>query len=82
VVTAKFSDLIVETKNEHFATILLPNWVAAHDTKRDVMDGPAKIFKENRTVQNGPAPVETAVTEFRVRCFQPLSHLSVGKNMI
>ena len=33
------------------------------------MDGSAKIFKENRTAQNGPSLGETAVTEFRVRCF-------------
>ena len=59
------------TKNEHRATILLPNRVAEHDTKRDLMDGPAKILKENRTVQNGSSPVETVVTEFRVRCSDP-----------
>jgi hypothetical protein len=41
-----------QTKTEHRATILLPNPVAAHDTKPDVMDGPAKILKENRTAQN------------------------------
>jgi hypothetical protein len=57
------------TKTERRATILLPNPVAAHDTKRDVMDGPAKILKENRTVEIGPSPAETAVTEFRVRYF-------------
>jgi hypothetical protein len=33
------------------ATIWLRNPVAAHDTKRDVICGPAKIFKENKTVQ-------------------------------
>jgi hypothetical protein len=37
------------TKTEHLATILLPNWVAEHDTKRDVMDGSTKILKENST---------------------------------
>jgi hypothetical protein len=37
------------TKAEHRATILLPNPVAAHDTKRDAMDGCAKILKENKT---------------------------------
>jgi hypothetical protein len=64
------------TKMERLATILLPNPVAAHDMKRDVMDGSAKIFKENRTVQNRPSPGEMAVTEFRVRCDRPLCHLS------
>ena len=39
------------TKTERRATILLPNPVAAHDAQRDVMDGYAKIFKENRTVR-------------------------------
>jgi len=56
---------------ERLATILLPNPVAAHDTKRDVMDGLAKIFKENRTVQNRPSLAEMALTEFRVRCSDP-----------
>jgi hypothetical protein len=37
------------------------------------MDGPAKILKENRTGEIGPSPAETAVTEFRVRCIQPLA---------
>jgi hypothetical protein len=37
------------TKTERRATILLPNWVAKHDTKRDVMDGSVKILKENST---------------------------------
>jgi hypothetical protein len=66
------------TKMERLATILLPNSVAAHDMKRDVMDGSAKIFKENRTVQNEPSLAGTAVTDFRVRCIQPLCHLSGG----
>jgi hypothetical protein len=35
------------------------------------MDGIAKILKENRTARNWPSLAETAVTEFRVRCFQP-----------
>ncbi len=58
------------TKTEHRATILLPNPVAAYDRRRHVMDGRAKIFKENKTAQNGPSPAEMAITEFRVRCFQ------------
>ena len=33
------------------------------------MDGSAKIFKENKIVQNRPSLAEMAVTEFRVRCF-------------
>jgi hypothetical protein len=37
------------TKTERPATILLPNGVAEHDIKRDVMDGSAKIAKENST---------------------------------
>ncbi len=32
------------------------------------MDGSAKFLKENRTVQNGTLPAETAVTELRMRC--------------
>jgi len=35
------------------------------------MDGSAKIFKENKTVQNRPSLAEMAVTEFRVRCSDP-----------
>src|ERR1035437_10199792 len=49
------------TKTEHRATILLPNPVAAHDTKPDVMDGPSKFLKENRTAQNRSSPAKTAV---------------------
>jgi len=52
--------------------------VAAQDTKQAVMDGPAKLLKENRTVQNRPSPAEMAITKFRVRYFQPLSHLYVS----
>jgi hypothetical protein len=63
---------------ERLATILLPNPVAAHDTKQGLMDGSVKIFKENNTVQNGSSRVEMAVTEFRVRCIQPLCHLSAS----
>jgi hypothetical protein len=37
------------TKPEHLATILLPNPVAACDTKRDVLDDDAEILKENKT---------------------------------
>jgi hypothetical protein len=37
------------TKTEQTATILLPNPVAAHDTERSLVDGRAKIFKENNT---------------------------------
>jgi hypothetical protein len=64
------------TKTEHLATILLPDPVAARDTKRDVVDGDAEILKENKTEQNGPILAEMAATEFRVRCIQPLCHLS------
>jgi hypothetical protein len=64
------------TKTEHRATILLPKPVAAHDTSRHVTEGPAKIFKENRTLMNWPSLAVMAVTEFRVRCIQPLYHLS------
>jgi hypothetical protein len=46
------------------------------------MDGRAKILKENSTVLNGPSPAETAATEFRVRCFQPLSHLSKSLRLL
>ena len=69
-------DFYHRTKTEHLATILLPNPVAAHDTKRDVVDGDAEILKENRSEQNGPVLAEIAATEFRVRCIQPLFHLS------
>jgi hypothetical protein len=55
------------TKTEHLATILLPDPVAARDTKRDVVDGDAEIFKENKPQQNGPLRAEMAATEFRVR---------------
>ena len=53
------------TKTEHRATILLPNPVAAYDRQRHVMDGRAKIFKENNTAQNGPSPAGMAITEFQ-----------------
>ncbi|MGA2843259.1 MAG: SIR2 family protein [Steroidobacteraceae bacterium] len=42
--------------------------VAAHDRERHVMEGRAKIFKENNTAQNRPSPAEVVLTEFRVRC--------------
>jgi hypothetical protein len=61
------------------ATILLTNLVAAHDTDRVGRDGRAEILKENKTERNGSSLTETAVTEFRVRCFQPLSHLSTHR---
>jgi hypothetical protein len=53
------------TKAEHLATILDP--VAARDTKRDVVDGDAEIFKENNTEPSGPSLAEMAATEFRAR---------------
>lgn len=53
------------TKTEHLATILLPNPVAAHDTTRDVMDGDAKIFKENKPQPNRPLRAEMTAAEFR-----------------
>jgi len=46
-----------------------------------VVDGLSKILKENKIVQNWSSLGDTAVTEFRVRCFQPLSHLSAGPRM-
>ena len=55
------------TKTEHLATALLPNPVAAHDTKQASVNGPAKILKENSTVLNGTSPAEMIETEFRVR---------------
>jgi len=64
-------DLDHRTKIERLATILLPNPVAAHDTNRNVMDGHAKIFKEDKNVQNRPSLPEIAITEFRVRCSDP-----------
>jgi hypothetical protein len=69
-------DLDHRTKTEHLATILLPDPVAAHVTKRDAVDGPAKILKENSTVLDGTSPAEMTETEFRVRRIQPLCHLS------
>jgi hypothetical protein len=39
------------TKTERRATILLPNWVAEHDTRRDVMDtGSVRIVGNNRRI--------------------------------
>ena len=35
--------------------------VAAHDTRRDAMDGPAKILNENSTVRYGRSPADMAV---------------------
>jgi hypothetical protein len=67
------------TKTEHRATILLPNPVAAHDTKPDVMDGPAKFLKENRTAQNRSSPAKTALTAFRVRCMSEKLLDTTGK---
>ena len=46
---------------------MLPDPVAARDTKQDVVDGDAEILKENKTEQNGPLLAEMAATEFRVR---------------
>jgi hypothetical protein len=72
-------------KLEPTATILLANSVAAHD---NVMDGRAKIFKENNMAQNVLSQDERAVTEFRVRCFirrfahrkaaAPIYHFAAG----
>jgi hypothetical protein len=45
-------DLIIERKWNVLLPFLLPNPVAAHDKKRDALDGPAEILKENRAVQN------------------------------
>jgi hypothetical protein len=59
------------TKWERLATILLPNPVAAHVTGRDVMDGRAKLFKENNTPWHGPSPAETAANALRMRCSDP-----------
>jgi hypothetical protein len=59
------------TKTEHRATILLPNPVAVHDTKRVAMDGRAKILKESNTAQNRPLPAGMAATELRMRCSNP-----------
>jgi hypothetical protein len=56
------------TKAEHRATILLPNWVARHDTKADETDAPAEILRENKTAQNRLSPAETAATELQNRC--------------
>jgi hypothetical protein len=55
-------------KAEHRATVLLANSIATDDTERGVVDGSAKILKENRVVQNRPLLAEMAITEFRVRC--------------
>ena len=46
--------MIIERKSN--ATILLPNWVAEHDTERDVMDGRSKISQGKQN------PVEQVVT--------------------
>jgi hypothetical protein len=58
----------LRTKWERLATILLPNSVAAHDTRRDVVDGPAKILKENNTPRNVPSPAGMAANALRMRC--------------
>jgi hypothetical protein len=67
------------TKTEHRATILLPKPVAAHDREQHVMDGRAKIFKENNTAQNRPSPDEVVLTEFRVRCMSEKLLDTTGK---
>ena len=67
------------TKTERRATILLPNPVAAHDTERGVVDGRAKIFKENNTARAGSSPAEMGVTEFRVRCMSEKLLDTTGK---
>jgi hypothetical protein len=64
------------TKTERAATVLLPNWAAEHDTRRHRMDGQNEITKRNRVVLNGSRQADTGATEFRVRCIQPLCHLS------
>jgi len=44
------------------------------------MDGCAKFFKENMTAQNRPAPIEMAITEFRVRCLPQAVPSERGKD--
>jgi hypothetical protein len=61
----------LRTKWERLATILLPNSVAAHDTRRDVVDGRAKKFKENNADQNRPSSAGTAANALRMRCSKP-----------
>jgi hypothetical protein len=61
------------TKNEHLATILLPNPVAAHDTSRHAMDDVIKISKENRILWNRPLRAEMGNAAFRVRCIYKMS---------
>jgi hypothetical protein len=50
--------------------------VAQEGNKREGPDALTKILKQNSNVQNRAASDEMAVTEFRVRCIQPLCHLS------
>src|SRR5271169_6891723 len=64
------------TKNEHLATILLPNPVAADDTERHAPDHPLKICRQINTRWGGGSRAAVAITAFRVRCIQPLCHLS------
>jgi hypothetical protein len=56
------------TKNEHLATILLPNPVAADDTERHAPDHPLKICRQINTRWGGGSRAAIAITEFRVRC--------------
>jgi hypothetical protein len=53
--------------------------VAQEGNKRDGPDALTKILKQNSNVQNRAASDEMAVTEFRVRCIQPLCHLSAER---
>jgi hypothetical protein len=45
------------------------------------MDGRAEIFKENNAAQNRTSLAEMPVTEFRVRRFKALCHLSEEKKL-
>ena len=67
------------TKTEHRATILLPNPVAADDTKRHATDRPVKIRRQINTRWGGGSRVAIAITEFRVRCIQLTAIALCGK---
>lgn len=68
------------TKTEHRATILLPNPVAAVDTKRHATDRALKIRRQINTRWGAGSRAVIAVTAFRVRCIQPTNHLSGAQN--
>jgi hypothetical protein len=61
---------------ERAANILLPDCYPTGGTSRGGQGRKKKALEESEARRDHSGLNGTATTEFRVRCFQPLSHLS------